>query len=267
MASYGPGQWSDLDAPSWRLQTKTRVGTAQSSLCAGGFAAWTDVPPVGIPDPQLADQNRAGKLHFPTLPGYAPEADPMAGGKRIVPERIPRDRPEGKRVFHTTGGLSTSAPRPGGLKRVHPPGPPSTADPNSACGAMRPPKPEGVKITPGGRNDVKYQCWRPEQLMNAYGGDWNLNTRYGLRKLGLMDNGVPKRMMETPIAWPSYAGYPPDRDANGKLIDYGLKQNGGILSLKPQKHPDMVRSHQNRLAAGIPPKSYTSFRHAGERHY
>ena len=123
------------------------------------------------------------------------------------------------------------------------------------------------RITPGGRNDVKYQCWRPEQLMNAYGGDWNLNTRYGLRKLGLMDNGVPKRMMETPIAWPSYAGYPPDRDGNGKLIDYGLKQNGGILSLKPQKHPDMVRSHQNRLAAGIPPKSYTSFRHAGERHY
>lgn len=202
MASRGTGEWGDLDAPSWRLQTKARAITAESSLSQGGFAAWTDVPPVGIPDPQLADQIRLGRLHFPSLPGYAREADLDVGGKRIIPERVPRDRAEGKRIFSSSGELSASQPRPGGLRRVNAPPPPATANPNHMQGGGGP-KPQGVRISAGGRNDVRYQCWRPEQLLDAFGGDWNLNTRYGVRKVAVMPNGVPKRMMATPVAWPS----------------------------------------------------------------
>ena len=129
-------------------------------------------------------------------------------------------------------------------------------------------KAEGVKITGADRNNVKYQCWRPENLNKAYGGDWNLNTRYGLRKLNLQPDGVPTRMKEEPVAWPSYAAYPPDRDpTSGRRIDYSLKKNGGIFQEKPQKHPDVIKSHQMRLAAGKPPPSYSAYRHAGDWYY
>ena len=125
------------------------------------------------------------------------------------------------------------------------------------------PRPQGVRISGGGRNDVKYQCWRPEQLQSAFGGDWNLNTRYGVRKVTTLPNGVPKRMMETPVAWPAYAGYP----RTNKPIDYALAVHGGFFKEMKAKHPDVLRSHNNRLAASNPPASYSAYRHAGQWYY
>lgn len=265
----GSGEYAELDGPRWRLQSRARARTAESSLSTGGFAAWTDVPPVGTFDHQLADQTRYGRMHFPGLPGHAREADLSAGGKRVVPERIPRDRAEGKRIFTATASHSSEArQRRGGLRRVHPPGPPATANPNYRHDVSLRPKPQGVRISGGGRNDVKYQCWRPEQLQSAFGGDWNLNTRYGVRKVTTLPNGVPKRAMETPVAWPSYAGYPPDRDPRtNKPVDYALSIHGGFFKEMKAKHPDVLRSHNNRLAASNPPASYSAYRHAGERYY
>ena len=83
-----------------------------------------------------------------------------------------------------------------------------------------------------------------------------------------MSNGVPTRSMETPVAWPAYAGYPPSRDPVTKqAIDYAMKPYGGRFAVKAPLHPDVVQSHANRLAASNPPASYSAFRHAGERYY
>ena len=95
-----------------------------------------------------------------------------------------------------------------------------------------------------------------------------MNTRYGNRKVKVMSNGVPQRSMETPVAWPAYAGYPPSRDPVTKqAIDYAMKPYGGRFAVKAPLHPDVVQSHANRLAASNPPASYSAFRHAGERYY
>ena len=38
--------------------------------------------------------------------------------------------------------------------------------------------------------------------------------------------------MESPVAWPSYKGFPPDRDpVTKKAIDYALKPHGGRFVL------------------------------------
>ena len=130
------------------------------------------------------------------------------------------------------------------------------------------PRQEGVRMSTGDGGDVNYKCWRPEQLESAFGGDWNLDSRYGNRKVRVMSSGVPARSMETPVAWPAYAGYPPSVDpVSRKVIDYALTPHGGVFAVKPPLHPDVQQSHRNRLAAGIPPASYSAFRHAGERYY
>ena len=272
MVSRGSGEWHDLDRPNWHLQTRQRAQTVESSLSRGGFSAWTDVPPVGVRDPQLPDPASGARQHFVGLPGNCREASAGAGGKRCIPEVRKADRPDGKRIFDTRGDGSLVAPRPSGLRKVIPRGgipPPGTADPNRAYGGGNTtPKPDGVYINTEGRGEVKYQCWRPEQLVGAFGGDWNLNTRYGNRKVKVMSNGMPQRSMETPVAWPTYAGYPPSRDPVSKrTIDYALHPHGNTFSMKPPLHPDVVQSHRNRLAASNPPASYSSFRHAGERYY
>ena len=83
-----------------------------------------------------------------------------------------------------------------------------------------------------------------------------------------MSNGEPQRSMESPVAWPSYKGFPPDRDpVTKRAIDYALKPHGGRFAVKAPLHPDVVQSHANRLAASLPPASYSAFRHAGERYY
>ena len=47
-----------------------------------------------------------------------------------------------------------------------------------------------------------------------------------------MSNGEPQRSMESPVAWPSYKGFPPDRDpVTKKAIDYALKPHGGRFVL------------------------------------
>ena len=47
-----------------------------------------------------------------------------------------------------------------------------------------------------------------------------------------MSNGEPQRSMESPVAWPSYKGFPPDRDpVTKKAIDYALKPHGGRFAL------------------------------------
>jgi len=277
MASRGHGEcdWNEtgrVDSPNFRLQSRQRAQTVESSLSRGGFSSWTDVPPVGVHDPQTANDNRFGRQHFLGLPGNCREAAPGAGGKRCLPEVRARDRPDGKRIFDTRGDGSLAPPRPSGLKKVIPRGgipPPGTADPNLMyAGGVWAAKPEGVFTNKEGRGDVKYQCWRPEQLKSAFGGDWNLNTRYGNRKVNVMSNGVPTRSMETPVAWPAYAGYPPSRDPVTKqAIDYAMKPYGGRFAVKAPLHPDVVQSHANRLAASNPPASYSAFRHAGERYY
>ena len=170
MASRGTGEvdWNStgtVDQPNWRLQTKQRAQTAaESSLSRGGFSAWTDVPPVGVHDPETAYDTRYGRQHFPGLPGKCREALPGAGGKRCLPEVRARERPEGKRIFDRSGDGIHEPPRPTGLKRVIPRGgipPPATADPNLMyAGGNTKPRPEGVYTNREGRGQVKYQvCW------------------------------------------------------------------------------------------------------------
>ena len=166
MASHGTGEvdWNStgrVDSPNWHLQTRQRAQTVESSLSRGGFSSWTDVPPVGVHDPQTAHDNRYGRQHFLGLPGNCREALPGAGGKRCLPEVRARDRPDGKRIFDTRGDGSLAPPRPSGLKRVIPRGgipPPGTADPNLMyAGGNTGPRPEGVFTNKEGRGDVKYQ--------------------------------------------------------------------------------------------------------------
>ena len=136
MASAGTGEFPQnrLDTPSWRLQGRTRLQTAESSLSRGGFAAWTDVPPIGVRDVQTADQDRGGRRHYPHLPGMGREADPLGGGKACPRPPVGRDRPEGKRAFSREerpgAQLTPAEMRQGGLKRVNPPAPPATSNPN-----------------------------------------------------------------------------------------------------------------------------------------
>ena len=68
--------------------------------------------------------------------------------------------------------------------------------------------------------------------------------------MSLTTDGEPKRGLEHPVAWPTYAGYPPTNDFAGKGIDYALKMNGrhGGFTLKVQ-NPDVLESRANRAAA------------------
>ena len=75
---------TDADTnPSWRLQSKRRIEPRTSLLDTGGFTSWTQVPPVGIPDPHTREQMRLGKKTYPdfkpSLSGNDPYGD---AGKR-----------------------------------------------------------------------------------------------------------------------------------------------------------------------------------------
>ena len=77
-----------------------------------------------------------------------------------------------------------------------------------------------------------------------------LPSGLGFRKVNMMPSGEPKRTEATPVAFPGYAGYPPDRDAaTGTQLDYALKAHGGTFTLKTQ-HPDVVSSRAKRASAG-----------------
>jgi len=124
----------------------------------------------------------------------------------------------------------------------------SVSDPNAIAGYGGDQKPESVKMFEG-RNQVKYQAWKPQELDHAEYGDWNWNTQCGFRKVYMLPNGEPKRTESTPVAFPGYKGYPPDRQAGSNTrIDYALKVNGGSFAIKTQ-HPDVLASRANRAAA------------------
>lgn len=40
-----------------------------------------------------------------------------------------------------------------------------------------------IRTHPAVRNDVAYNCWEPQNLYKSAKGDWNLNTKYGFRKV------------------------------------------------------------------------------------
>ena len=87
--------------PNWRMQSKRRIDPGPSALSAGGnFATWTNVPPVGVPDPHTAAQMRLGRTTFPhfkpTVSGKDPYA--VAAGKRIT--TLPDHPDKGDGRFH-----------------------------------------------------------------------------------------------------------------------------------------------------------------------
>ena len=72
--------------------------------------------------------------------------------------------------------------------------------------------------------------------------------------------------LRTPIAWPSYAAYPPDRDARGNLVDYALAKHGGIFKDAKKEHPDLKFARESR-SAGYAVNQHHKLRHAGLWHY
>jgi len=251
---------------NWRLQSKRRIEPKPSVLDTGGFLSWTDVPPVGVTDPHTRDQMRQGKATFPTFKPSVSGNDPYkeAAGKRIT--RLPPQPTKYDERFHfphMINARTTSEIEPRGVKQVD-----SRAksmrrgesDPNTIITHVIPGRQEGVRMFPGG-NDVDYNCWEPPNLNKAKGGDWNWNTKFGFRKVAKMDNGEPKRQLAHPVAWPSYPGYPPDRDAaTDTRIDYALAKHGGTFKVTGVQHPDLVTSRANRVAASDPGRYNQSMR-------
>lgn len=166
-----------LGGPSWSLQTKGRASLPLESCSARsarllesghGFAEWTNVPPVGVPDPYIADQVRPGRrvLTGPTS-GHA--AEPYEGGKRIVGPSQSEAMPAGKRAFpELSGRRSTDQAPPRGLKRVESRArrdEPARSDPNSTVKTTID-RIESVKMF-SGVNQANYHCWVPGELQRA----------------------------------------------------------------------------------------------------
>ena len=224
MTAAGSSSTYTLDGPNWRLQHLGRADTSSSYLSSGGFAKWTDVPPVGVPDPVIADQNRVGRRHL-TGPTSGPALEPMNDrGKRMASSHPGQPGSEGKRPFPEVAGVrSTNEVTYRGVKHVESRARRDTAgiaDPNAVAAYGGDQKPESVKMYDG-RNQVQYQAWKPDQLGKAEYGDWNWNTQQGFRRVYMTASGEPKRTDSTPVAFPGYKGYPPDRNAaTGTRIDY-----------------------------------------------
>ena len=88
----------DLDRPRWGLQTKShQTSGPPSSSLTGDFKRWTNVPPVGVKDPECATLERGERRHFE--PKYCPPGLMDKGGKRCLPGPQERPRTEGKRTF------------------------------------------------------------------------------------------------------------------------------------------------------------------------
>ncbi|KAL1508519.1 hypothetical protein AB1Y20_004619 [Prymnesium parvum] len=243
---------------SWRLQSKKRATPSSPSLLStGGFAAWTNVPPVGVPDPHIQDQMRRGRASGPTLSSRM-SVNPVdsQGGKRITTLSEHPAKIDSKRHFpHLANVTSSKEQVSRGIKQVHTPAKGIAAtgsNPNSVARESHRESNQRVRMFPG-RNDVAYNCWEPADLHKASNGDWNLNTKYGFRKVSMSESGEPKRSLEHPVAWPSFKGYPPDKDArSGVRIDYALERYGGIFRSMPPPHPDLVASRANRASASDP---------------
>ena len=240
--------------PAWRLQHLGRAATLPESHLGAGFASWTNVPRMPCEDPLIADQLRFGRRVL-TGPTSAPALEPFPdAGKRIVGPHISMGQPEGKRRFPAlVGARSTDEPPARGLKRVESRArrdTPSGANPNDLVADSKF-KPESVKMFDG-KNQVQYRAWLPGELVRSEYGDWNWNSRLGMRKVKMMQSGEPKRSESHPVAFPGYNGYPPDRQAGtGTRIDYALKVHGGQFAAKPPMHPDVARSRASRAAASI----------------
>lgn len=148
-----------VTTPSWSLQRKQRSTLAtdtpasQSAIIfdAGNFAKWTNVPPIGVADPFIADQVRSGRRVL-TGPVSHPAPEPFGGGKRCVGPHHGEPQPAGKRGFpDLVGARSTAEMMPRGLKRVPTRArsdEPASANPNGAvAGVVK--KPESVKMFHG----------------------------------------------------------------------------------------------------------------------
>jgi hypothetical protein len=266
MAAASTQTWDVCDRPSWRLQHLGRVpNQTHSVLGSGGFALWTDVPPVGVPDPLQKGQMRFGIRTEATglcgpRSGFAPEPFPD-NGRRMVTQLVGYAGAEGKRAYpELSGARSTAEQNPRGLKRVESRARrdvPSHANPNEiahhSTGGVDAVsfRPEKVKMFPD-RNQVSYRAWVPTELGRSEYGDWNWNQHLGFRRVQMMSDGEPKRSESHPVAFPGYKGYPPDRQAGTNTrIDYALKAHGGSFTIKSQ-HPDVLASRANRAAASMP---------------
>jgi len=246
-----------LDGPSWRLQHLGRSqNMAASNFATGGFANWTNVPSQPRNDPMIQDQLKSGR-RFLTGPVSGTVAEPFGeGGKRVIGPHYSEGGGYGKRIYpEISGARSTDEPAPHGLKFVESRArrtTPAVSNPNAVVQHTTF-KPEGCAYFPS-RNNVHYSAWKPEELKKAEYGDWDWNTKLGFRKVKMMEDGNPKRVEATPVAFPGYAGYPADLASDGSRIDYALKKNGGSFTLKTQ-HPDVVASRANRAAASVAPVS------------
>jgi len=217
-------------------------------------------------DPHTAEQMRQGRVTFPnykhTASGYDPNK--AAAGKRItqLPEQ-PVHFDEKFHYPHLSNNKSTTEALPRGVMQVESRAKRMTraeADPNKVVTEFVPRGVEGVRMFEG-RNDVGYNCWEPENLNKAKGGDWNWNTKFGFRKVSKLETGEPKRNLEHPVAWPSYPGYPPDREAaTNTRIDYALARHGGTFKTTQSLHPDVLTSRVNRVAASDPGRYNQSMR-------
>ena len=258
-------------APNWHLQSRRRAQPHESLLNDGGFREWTNVPPVGVPDvsaarleppalppsrqarrrarsglrrpwafeslprqPHIANQMKYGR-RYEYEPQVSVASDPwgLGAGKRIVAPHEHAPVYDGRRHYPTAHGLqSTEEQQSRGVKCV-----PSRAK-RAEAGGANPNQVakhvstgvEGVKMFPGS-NSKDYNCWEPQDLHKAQGGDWGWNTQFGFRKVAKQPNGEQVRAAAHPVAWPLYPGYPPDREAaTGTRIDYALARNGGIFA-------------------------------------
>jgi len=270
MAAYSHSeQLSTADTtPGWRLQSRRTIEQPPSLLNTGGFRAWTNVPPVGQPDPHTADQLRIGRKVFPHFQATPSSHDPykIGAGKRIT---TLAEQPYKWDEKHHFPGLANAQShdeaRSRGIKQVDSRAKRTTAglsDPNSVVREFMPDRPIGVKMSNPNPNDVNYNCWEPQHLGKALHGDWNWNTRCGFRKVAHDEGtGEPLRNLEHPVAWPTYPGYPPDRQAGTNTrIDYALAKHGGTFKQMQSQHPDLVTSRQNRVAASDPGRYNQSMR-------
>jgi len=262
-------QYSWLDRPNWRLQSKTRVQAGPSILNAGGFSAWTDVAPGSL------DETRGRReLHQrPTGREFNPTG--MVGGRRHNPAYAPSN-PElrGKRTYvPRTKSLEgpTTAEVPRGVRRLQVE-PAATANP-SAAKEKDTPKPP-VRAQSAGLTRKDDQQDKAARVRSAgltrrsqNGGEFVWGGGLRVAKDGV--TGRSLRSAETPMAWPKHYGYPPSHDASGAPIDYALEKYGGAFRTKPPEHPDVTKSRRNRAIASD--KSYPNqnmrARNAGVMYY
>ena len=65
-----------------------------------------------------------------------------------------------------------------------------------------------------------------------------------------MDTLASHASKETPVSFPGWRGYPPDRNDAGQKVDYSMSSNGGFFSQKKLTDTQIVYSPTKRAAHG-----------------